>query len=536
MRKTETRTRRAAALRRLAGGALVATGALLAGMGMAAAQNTLVVAAVTTPKGFDGDVFLPGSVETAVNVYEGLTDYGLTRDANGRTVLDASKTVPLLAESWTVATDGKSIVFKLRSTKSFFGNELTADDVIFGHEKSLSQKRTGVFLRDVASIEKVEKLSDKEIKVTLKAPNQATLKVLQLYAPSIYDSKTVKSHATADDPFGAKWIGSNTAGFGAYHVQSVRPGEGMVMVANPNYAAGEKPFFDRIVYREVPSPSNRAALVKQGAAQWAEQVPISAIPDLMKDQNVKVEHVTGSGVALGWMNPKYKPFDDVRVRRALIHATDFDAIGKTVFLGLGTRSHSFLSAQMPGYIDTYKYETDYNKAKTLLTEAGYPNGVDVTIEYSDLNWWEEALAIQFQDSMKNAGIRVTPKRIPSTELRTRAGPGQRTLPFHTGSTIPFVFDPGYAFYLAQHSTGASNVVGYNNPKMDAIIEQMIVEPDEKKRMQLIADAQNLYKDEALSIETFYPGFYAVMAPCITGWLWRPVQIATNYRSLSCKRA
>ena len=520
--------------RRFAAGATVAAGALLAGMGVAAAQNTLVVAAITTPKGFDGDVFLPGSVETTTNVYEGLTDYGLTKDANGRPVIDASKVVGLTAESWTVAPDGKSVVFRLRNTKSPFGNELTADDVIFGHEKSLSQKRTGVFLRDVASITSVEKVSDKEVRFVLKAPNQAMLKVLQLYAPSIYDSKTVKSNATAADPFGANWIANNTAGFGAYHVQSVRPGEGMVMIANPNYG-GPKPYFDRIVYREVPSPSNRAALVKQGAAQWAEQVPISAIPDLVKDPNVKVEHVTGSGVALGWMNPKYKPFDDVRVRRALIHATNFDAIGKTVFLGIGTRSHSFLSAQMPGYVDTYKYDTDYNKAKALLAEAGYPNGVDVTIEYSDLYWWEEAIAIQFQESMKNAGIRVTPKRIPSTELRTRAGPGQRTLPFHTGMTIPFVFDPGYAFYLAQHSTGSSNVVGYSNPKMDAIIEQMIIEPDNGKRMQLIADAQNLYKDEALAIETYYPGAYAVMAPCIEGWVWRPVQQATYYRFLSCKK-
>ncbi len=520
--------------RRSAGAALLAAGALLAGTSLATAQNTLVVAAITTPKGFDGDVFLPGSVETTTNVYEGLTDYGLTKDARGRTVLDASKVVGLTAESWVVAPDAKSVVFKLRNTKSPFGNELTADDLIFGHEKSLSQKRTGVFLRDVASITSVEKVSDKEVRFVLKAPNQAMLKVLQLYAPAIYDSKTVKSNATADDPFGTKWIANNTAGFGSYHVQSVRPGEGMVMVANPNYG-GAKPFFDRIVYREVPSPSNRAALVKSGAAQWAEQVPLSAIPDLQKDSNVKVERVTGSGVALGWMNPKYKPFDDVRVRRALIHATDFDAIGKTVFLGLGTRSHSFLSSEMPGYVDTYKYETDYNKAKALLTEAGYPNGVDVTIEYSDLYWWEEAIAIQFQESMKNAGIRVTPKRIPSTELRTRAGPGQRTLPFHTGMTIPFVFDPGYAFYLAQHSTGSSNVVGYNNPKMDAIVEQMIIEQDNAKRMQLIADAQNLYKDEALAIETYYPGAYTVMAPCIEGWVWRPVQQATYFRDLSCKK-
>ena len=79
--------------RRSAGAALLAAGALLAGTSLATAQNTLVVAAITTPKGFDGDVFLPGSVETTTNVYEGLTDYGLTKDARGRLRVGAATTV-----------------------------------------------------------------------------------------------------------------------------------------------------------------------------------------------------------------------------------------------------------------------------------------------------------------------------------------------------------------------------------------------------------------------------------------------------------
>ncbi len=513
------------------GGALTIAAMVAVSYQPVQAAETLVIAAVTTPKGFDGDVYVPGMVENVINVYEGLTDYSLKQGADGRMEVDASKMLPHLAESWTITDGGKTVTFKLRNAKSFFGNQLTADDVVFAHEKSLTQKRTGVFIRNVSSVESVEKVSDNEVRYNLKGPNNILFGGLQIYVPGIYDSKTVKEHATADDPYAVKWLANNTAGYGAYQVQSVRPGEGSVLVVNPNYF-GEKPFFDRVIYRDVPSPANRAALVKSGAAQWAEQVPIQAIPDLIKDPNVKVERVVGTGSATMWMNAAFKPFDDVRVRRAMTLATDYESINKTVFLGLGTPSHSFIASQMPGYIETTQHVTDYGQAKKLLAEAGYANGVDVTLEYSDLYWWEEGIAIQLQNSMKNAGIAVTLKRIPSTELRKRAGPGQRTLAFHTGQTIPFVLDPGYQLFLSSHTGGSSNVSGYKSAKMDALIEAITAEQDPDKRIEFTKQAQKLAADDVLQIDTFYPGVYAVMAPCMTGWVWKPIPYL-YFRTLKC---
>ena len=523
-------------LRRLLRGGIalsVATVATMAYQPVRAAE-TLVIAAVTTPKGFDGDVFVPGMVENNINVYEGLTDYGLKQGPDGRMEVDASNLLPHLAESWTITDGGKTVTVKLRSAKSFFGNELSADDVVFGHEKSLTQKRTGVFIRNVSSIESVEKVSDKEVRYRLKGPNAILFGGMQIYVPAIYDSKTVKENATADDPFGIKWIANNTAGYGAYHVESVRPGEGAVLVRNPNYF-GDRPYFDRVIYRDVPSAANRAALVKSGAAQWAEQVPIQAIPDLIKDPNVKVERVIGTGSAALSMNAAFKPFDDIRVRRAMKLAANYEAISKTVFLGLGTPSLSFLATQMPGYIETSPHVTDYDEARKLLAEAGYPNGVEVTLEYTDLYWWEEGMAIQIQESMKNAGITVTPKRIPSTELRKRAGPGQRTLAFHTSQTTPFVLDPGYQLFLTAHTGGSSNVSGYINPAMDKLIEDITAELDPDKRVQLTQEAQRILANDVLQVDTFYPGVYAVMAPCITGWVWKPIPYL-YYRTLKCEKS
>ena len=122
-----------------------------------AQEKTLVMAMSATPKGFDPDIWVPGQIEAAVNLYEGLTRSGTRTGANGKPEVDPSKIEPHLAESWTVSPDGKTYLFKLRKgVRSPFGNELTAQDIVWTYEKSAVQKRTGQFMRTAARIDKVE--------------------------------------------------------------------------------------------------------------------------------------------------------------------------------------------------------------------------------------------------------------------------------------------------------------------------------------------------------------------------------------------
>ena len=494
--------------------------------------KTLVVAAITTPKGLDPDFWVPGMIESVVNVYEGLTRYGRKTDENGMEVIDANVILPHLAESWTVSDDGKVYEFKLRQgVRSVYGNEMTSADVVWGWEKSVPQKRTGRFLRTVSSVENVEAIDKYNVRFTLSAANRIFLKVLTLYSPSTYDSTEVKKHITDDDPWALEWISKNTAGFGAYHMESLRAGEGAVFIANPNYIFAQ-PYFTRVVFREVPSAAARTTLIKSGEVQWAEQIPIQQVRDLMEDPNVKVQSVQGTGPATLPINRNFEPFNDVRIRKALIHATNTDAINEAVFLGLGTRSQSFLPPVLPGYKAAYQYEYDIEKAKMLLAEAGHPDGIELTLEYSSLWWWEEALAVQIKDSVAAAGITLNLKQIPATDMLTRRGPGQRSLPFFTYMTTPFVLDPGYAFLLSAHSKGSNNVNAYITEELDAIIDAIVVEPDDDKWLEMIDKAQQMIADDATMIDTFYPGIHAVMAPCITGWVWHPVPY-TYWRDLKC---
>jgi ABC-type transport system substrate-binding protein len=508
---------------------------MVTGLAAGARAETLVVAAVETPKGFDGDALKPATQNVVTQVYEGLTKYAYKKDEQGRTVIDGSRVVPHLAESWTVSEDGRTYVFKLRrGVRSPFGNELTAEDVVWGWEKSFAQKRTGNFIARVSSVAKVDAVSRYEVKFTLEAPSLIFLRALTLYTPGIYDSTEMKKHATPADPWALKWLEGHTAGFGAYHLESLRAGEAAVFVANPNYFKG-KPFFDRVVYREVPSAASRVTLLKAGQVQWTEALTLKQVVDLRKDPRVKVESDEATGHASVRMNARYEPFDDVRVRRALLYAADYDALNEAVFEGLGTQARSIVPPIIEGHDGSaWTYKTDVAKAKRLLAESGHPDGIDLTLEYSDIFWWEEPLAIQLKGQLGRAGIRAQLKRITSSEMRSRTAPGKRDLPFFTFQDNPIVLDPVYALFINAHAEGASNRNDYRNLEFDRLVDLARVEQDRDRRNDLVRRAQRLHVEDATWVMTLYPGAHEAMARCIEGYVWQP-DYHERWAELRCRK-
>ncbi|UCE31308.1 MAG: ABC transporter substrate-binding protein [Burkholderiales bacterium] len=499
-----------------------------------AGAETLVVAATRTPGGFDGDALKPNTQNVVVQMYEGLTRYGYKKNQQpGRMEIDPSQVLPHLAESWTVSPDGKTYTFKLRQgVKSPYGNELTSADVVWGWEKSRAQKRTGAFIARVSSVQSFEAVDKYTVRFQLEAPSKIFLSALTLYVPGIYDSTEVRKHVTDDDPWALKWIDRNTAGFGAYHLESLRAGEAAVFVANPNYFGG-KPYYDRVVYREVPNAGTRFTLVRTGQAQWTEELTLKQINELKKDQRVKVESDVGTGHASARINMTIAPFDNVKLRQAIAYAADYDAINKAVFEGLGTQARSIVPPIIPG-TDTSKwtYATDPDKARQLLKEAGYPDGIDITLEYSAIFWFEEPLAIQLKDALGKAGIRVNLQKITNADMRSRTAPNKRDLPFFTFMDNPIVLDPVYALYLNAHSKGASNRNNYSNPEFDRLVDAARVEQDDAKRLELVKQAQQLHTTDSTWVMTMYPGAHEPMPPCMTGYVWQP-DYHERWRELSC---
>jgi ABC-type transport system substrate-binding protein len=335
--------------------------------------------------------------------------------------------------------------------------------------------------------------------------------------PGIYDTTELKKHATADDPWALKWLQNHTAGFGAYHLESVSPGEQAVYVANPNYFR-PAPYFDRVIYRAVPSGASRVSLLKAGQVNWVENMTIQQVKDLQKDSRVKVVTTVGRGVSSFRMNPKFKPFDDVRVRQAVNYAIDKKVINSTVFLDAGTPAGTLVPPFIEGAIlDANPYAYNPDKAKELLAAAGLPNGFETEILYSSLFTWEEPMAIQLAAQLKAVGIRATPKRITNSDMKSRSNIKKMDMPFFSYEDSPIVLDPVYTMYLMARSTGVSNRSAFNNPKIDELIDSARKELDKSKRLAMMTEAQHLWVEGAPWILTVFRPVFEAMTTDITGW-------------------
>ena len=222
------------------------------------------------------------------------------------------------------------------------------------------------------------------------------------------------------------------------------------------------------------------------------------------------------------MNEKIAPFNDVRVRHAFNYATNKQGIIDTVFLGQGAPAVSLVPPFIDGALagpTPYPYNPE--KARQLLAEAGYPNGLDIDLNYTDLNEYEERLAIQLQSQLKVSGIRVTPRRITASEMRKRVHINVMDLPFFTYEDGPIVLDSVYTMYLIARSTGVSNRTNYNNPKVDALIDEARVSLDRDKRLRLMAEAQNTWIKDAPWIFTTFSPIAEAMSPKLKGFVAYP---------------
>ena len=492
-------------------------------------EKTLVIAAPATPLSLDVENSLsPATIDTVAAFYDYLIEFDTIPDAvEGvmREDLEPNPSLPggynlksMLAESWEFAPDGKYVKFKLREgVLSNWGNELTAEDVKYTFDRKFEVKGAGAFMTFVMGLPDKDavKAADKYVvSFTLKDPNPILMIVCGHLANPIFDSTKCKEMSTEDDPWARRFLDTNVAGFGPYDLKEITRGQQMVAVSRPDYY-GDKPYFETVVFREVPASATRLQLLQGGAVDIAHNLSPTEMKSLAGNPTATVTSVEASQMLWIELNTACPPRDNIKVRQALNYAMPKQEIVDTILQGFGKKMTTFMPDFYPGATaEYYDYDYDIDKAKALLAEAGFADGFSSVLAYNAGIPFEETIAIMYQTALKKIGVDIELKKLPAGTFFDALV--KRSEPMTFNLDAPFTPDPGFALNLYFHSGSFLDFSNYKNEEVDRLIKASLSTLVEEDRFAATKEAQKIINDEAPWTLIANPGFQLAHAKDIGG--------------------
>lgn len=421
-----------------------------------------------------------GSYVVLQNIYEQLW----RMDANNQPVKSVA--------DWTIAPDWHTITFHIRPGIKFqSGDELTADDVVFSFGRIAAH--SPMYRRDTKLVDRVEALDRYTVRFTFNTPYFGFFHSAIVELESKPYLARVGDAAFADHP----------NGIGPYKFVDYKPAQYIDLAASANYY-GKEPAVRAARILFAKDEETRIAKLKAGEVDLITDTPYPAIADLKSAgyRVVGAESWPVCAVQFQLNNPD-SPWHDKRVRLAIAHAIDGDAIVKGLLQGIPKR-YPYLAAGEFGYDpDLRQYRYDPALAKRLLAEAGYPQGFSMPLYYWAGTFYgirETAEAVALY--LRNVGITAQPEGLDPTKVMAllrrsamdthQVYAGVMAMPItNTG------MDPTESVGLMYLSTGA--VSNYRNPELDAVIKKMLGTFDNDQRAALVRQAIRIVHDEVVNI-------------------------------------
>lgn len=459
-------------------------------------------------------IFLP-------NVYEPLVWY-----ENGRTV-------PGLATSWKASNGGKTWVFKLRKGVMFHdGTKFDANAVKYSIDRT---KKIGKGASYVwAAVKSVQVVNPYTVRFNLKYSAALDLIASGQYGAWIYSPKSAAQ--------GTQWFQQgHDAGSGPYMVTNWDKGQQIVLSKFAGYHggwAGNHP--STVVIRIVTEPSTRVQMLKRGDAQFAAALPTDALPALRKDKNIAVLQSPGWMNRMWLLNTEKAPTNDKRVRQALEYAFDRKTVADQIFTGGATVANGAIPASMWGAIHSSPYRFDLNKAKQLLSQAGYDtsNRLKITGRYiAGIESMQNEMLL-FQSNLKKIGVDLTLEPGPWPTIWAKAkneatAPNVQSMTWWP--TYPTPNDWLIGLFHSENPT-VFNLSHYANPKYDALVDKgvKLEGPNRKAAIKAYQAAQRILLDDAVAIFSVDIKNGMVMRRSVHGYKRNPAYETVFFYRLSSK--
>src|SRR5262245_24837104 len=416
-----------------------------------------------------------------VNVYDGLT----ARDGRGNVV-------PALAESWK-RLNPTTWQFVLRKGVKFHnGDDFNADAVKFTLERAINPETKATIISELSTIASVEVVDPYTVNIVTKAPDF----LLPVRLGELFGLMLSPKHTNA---VGKEAIATKPNGTGPFKLVSWTKNEQMVLEANESYWRGA-PKVKKIVVRPILEDAARIAALQAGEVDLITPIPYARIAELKRNDKLVIKTIAAPRVFHVTIDVRKPPFDNVKVRQALNYGVDVNAILKSLYFGYGSRLATVVDKGALGYDPSVQaYPFDPNKAKTLLAEAGFPNGFETEFDsftgsIADHAKPAEAIVAYLQ----KIGVKAKQNVFEFSAFGPRRVQN-KTAPLFIYSIGDAYLEPSWVIrWLTQGGLG----MHYKNPKLDEMLTRIEATDDRAKRAQQYSDVQKLIKDEAPFIFLF----------------------------------
>ncbi len=423
---------------------------------------------------------------------------------------------PDLALSWEAVTPTEWR-FKLRTDAVFSdGTPVTARDVVASYKRMRTIKAVATFAGAVSGLQDVVAIDDHTVSMVFSKPNPIVPQRVSLV--QILPAKL--SDALSED-FSS---GRAVVGFGPYKLVSYVPGQRIVMERNPRYF-GEKGKWDKVTFRFISDANARAAALLSGEVDMIDAVPPNLVNRLRGEKDINVITGPSSRTILMTIDTSrdstpfildnagkrmdVNPLKDKRVRQALNLAIDRHAISKRVMNGLSYPTGQVTPAGFVGYsADIATPTLDLAKAKSLLAEAGYPEGFRLTIHCTNDRHVEDANICQALGQMfTRLGLKMTVETLPAAIYTPRANDpkGDRftmaMMGWSDGSGEALVL--GFLLHTARDGYGTWNWGRHSDPELDKMIEDAVTDMDPKMRQAKLSKVMEKSMSDALLLPIHY---------------------------------
>ncbi|MDQ7842655.1 MAG: ABC transporter substrate-binding protein [Armatimonadota bacterium] len=430
------------------------------------------------------------------------------------------KVVPEVAESWTLAPDGKTWTFKIRQGMKFpSGRAVDANAVVYSLRRALRLNRPSIYMFNELGLTKdnaetaVRMLDPYTVQIVVGqsfAPD-LVLAILSFVATAVVDPGVVEQHIREGE-LGSDWLKDHSAGSGPYQLMRWERNEVVDMVAYAGYWRGIPPV-KRIVIRDIPEPSaQRIALEKADIdVAWNLSPQMRQEIRTAKTPGLAIVRVPGHGMEYIGMNVKYPPLAKEQVREAIRYAIDYKAILEGIMRGEAIPLQTFVPVGYLGHNPAMPFKQDLNKAKQLLAEGGYPNGFEVELATNAPHPTRPDVAQVIQNELAKVGIKV---KITTSAAATVLGKyreqGLQMILYGWGVDYP---DPDA---LAKpFADGTIRQLAWRNawmdPKATDLTRKAMLERDPRRRVALYKELTELVA---------HKGPFAILYQITNNWVIR----------------